>query len=141
MTPAAVLALVASLTGQPAARVQAVADAVDLALASPAGAEVEALTQGHGRALMLVLAVRESELRADVEACRVTGDRGHAYGLWQEHDARVCSLGLAGQARRAVAHMAACSRTEAGTLEAALSCYGGSRAEVARRVAMFGRMR
>ena len=140
MTPAAI-SLLATLTGQPEARVREVEAAVVRALASDVAVTRLAGGRSQAVALMLTLAARESDLRREVEDCRVTGDRGRAYGLWQEHDARVCSAGLDGQAARAVAHLAACSRVEAGTVEAALSCYGGSKAEVSRRVVLWGRLR
>jgi hypothetical protein len=48
--------------------------------------DIAAVTTDRDEALMLVTTARhESDFRADVESCRVTGDRGRAFTLYQLH--------------------------------------------------------
>jgi len=76
--------------------------------------------------LLVAIAIRESNLRADVEACKTLGDGGRAVGLWQEHAsgerrAALCDGGAVAQAKRAVRHLEACGRDD----RSRMACYAG----------------
>lgn len=94
--------------------------------------------------LVVALAVRESNLRADVERCATVGDGGRAVGMWQEHASgarreRLCAGGAAVQARVAVRHLEACGPDD----RSRVACYAGRPAThpiVDDRLALAGRL-
>lgn len=94
--------------------------------------------------LLLAIAIRESNLKPDVESCATLGDGGRAVGLYQEHArgaAReaLCAGGAAVQAVAAVRHLAACGASD----EARIACYAGRSADhpiVRDRLALAARL-
>ena len=120
----------AMLSGAPYERAVTVLRAIDRAL------DAETVALPRARVVAAVVAARESGLRPEVEACRVAGDSGRSWGLWQVHGAtgeRACRAGLDAQAAAGVAHLARCARLWPGSTALAMRCYGVSHAEAEAR--------
>jgi hypothetical protein len=63
----------------------------------------------HERALLLSVAWHESRFASSVQACRTTGDKGRAVGLWQSW-ALQCPVSVEQQAREAARHLRSAER-------------------------------